>query len=582
MKKIINQFKIFLKDKSKNLRWIVGGALGVVAGITLFLFAIINTSATRKTLINHAITSTEQSVHLAYLYLNNYQDELFQRGSTITDELKRVAADESEVLERMNEVYHLNIDIVSISLFDESGQLDSASPQFLKEEENVNLFEQEWVDRKPENLEILLSPPHLQNLFKMKPIWVVSMMKNISIAGESKYIVVDYDFSQVGDYFNRISIGQRGYAYIANREGEVLYHPKQAQFTKAESGAIDSVLYHGDGTYITDNEQYSVGYRTVSHTGWKVVGISYLDDTIIPAINEIQELTYYTLIVMFILIIITSLAVSKFISDPITEMITQISKAEIGDSEEYIYQNRFNEVRQLSKSYNRQMDHIHYLMKQIKEEQAELRKSEMNVLQAQINPHFLYNTLDSILWMAESGQTKETSDMVASLGKLLRISLSQGENLIPLRKELEHAENYLTIQKFRYKDQFTYSIDVEEHLLDYLTVKIIIQPFLENALYHGIEYMVDQGHISIRVFEENEKISIEIVDDGVGMSPERLAQIQKLKESKETGIGIRNVHQRIQVYFGKEYGVFINSELDEGTTILIRIPKIKAEENELK
>ena len=582
MKKIINQFKIFLKDKSKNLRWIVGGALGVVAGITLFLFAIINTSATRKTLINHAITSTEQSVHLAYLYLNNYQDELFQRGSTITDELKRVAADESEVLERMNEVYHLNIDIVSISLFDESGQLDSASPQFLKEEENVNLFEQEWVDRKPENLEILLSPPHLQNLFKMKPVWVVSMMKNISIAGESKYIVVDYDFSQVGDYFNRISIGQRGYAYIANRESEVLYHPKQAQFTKAESGAIDSVLYHGDGTYITDNEQYSVGYRTVSHTGWKVVGISYLDDTIIPAINEIQELTYYTLIVMFILIIITSLAVSKFISDPITEMITQISKAEIGDSEEYIYQNRFNEVRQLSKSYNRQMDHIHYLMKQIKEEQAELRKSEMNVLQAQINPHFLYNTLDSILWMAESGQTKETSDMVASLGKLLRISLSQGENLIPLRKELEHAENYLTIQKFRYKDQFTYSIDVEEHLLDYLTVKIIIQPFLENALYHGIEYMVDQGHISIRVFEENEKISIEIVDDGVGMSPERLAQIQKLKESKETGIGIRNVHQRIQVYFGKEYGVFINSELDEGTTILIRIPKIKAEENKLK
>src|SRR5699024_7474933 len=136
-----------------------------------------------------------------YLYLNNYQDELFQRGSTITDELKRVAADESEVLERMNEVYHLNIDIVSISLFDESGQLDSASPQFLKEEENVNLFEQEWVDRKPENLEILLSPPHLQNLFKMKPVWVVSMMKNISIAGESKYIVVDYDFSQVGDYF---------------------------------------------------------------------------------------------------------------------------------------------------------------------------------------------------------------------------------------------------------------------------------------------------------------------------------------------------------------------------------------------
>lgn len=193
--------------------------------------------------------------------------------------------------------------------------------------------------------------------------------------------------------------------------------------------------------------------------------------------EEIQSLTYYTLIVMFALIIIMSLLLSKFISEPITQMIGQISKAEIKGSEERIYQTRFNEVRQLSESYNRQMDRINQLMDQIKQEQSELRKSEMNVLQAQINPHFLYNTLDSILWMAESGETKETSEMVAALGRLLRISLSQGENLISLRKELEHAENYLTIQKFRYKDQFTYSIEADEQLLDYLTVKIIIQPF---------------------------------------------------------------------------------------------------------
>src|SRR5699024_546037 len=470
--------------------------------LTLFLFAFINTSAVRGTLINNAVISTEQSVHLAYLHLKNYHDELVQRGSTITDELQRVASDESEVLERMKDIYHLNIDIVSISLFDEGGQLESYTPNFLKEQETINLFDQEWFERKPEKLQILLSPPHLQSIFEMQPTWVVSMLKNISINGESKYIVVDYDFSQVGDYFNRIAIGERGYAYIASREGEVLYHqiqaqyskeesddidsvlyhgdgkyikvhydfsqigyyfnriangergyayiasregevlyhPKQAQFTKAESDAIDSVLYHGDGTYITENEEYSVGHRTVSHTGWKVVGLSYLDDVVLPAMDEIQELTFYTLVVMFILIVVTSLLVSKFISQPITQMIKQISKAEIEDSEELIHQTRFNEVRQLSESYNRQMTRINHLMDQIKVEQVELRKSEMNVLQAQINPHFLYNTLDSILWMAESGETKETSEMVAALGKLLRISLSQGENLIPLRKELEHAE----------------------------------------------------------------------------------------------------------------------------------------------
>ena len=581
MKNLLSKANFFMKDKSKNLRWIVGGALGIVAGLTLFLFAFINTSATRGTLINNAMTSTEQSVHLAYLHLKNYHDELVQRGSTITDELQRVSTEE-EFLERMRDIYHLNIDIISISLFDANGQLESHAPIFLKEQETINLFNQEWFEKPPEDLQILLSAPHLQSTFDMQPAWVVSMMKNIIVNNESKYIVVDYDFSQVGDYFNRIAIGERGYAYIANREGEVLYHPKQAQFTKEESDAINSVLYHGDGTYLTENEEYSIGHRTVSHTGWKVVGISYLDDAVIPAMNEIQELTFYTLGVMFILILIMSLLVSKFISQPITQMIAQISKAEIGDSKEQIYQSRFNEVRQLSESYNRQMNRIQLLMEQIKEEQAELRKSEMNVLQAQINPHFLYNTLDSILWMAESGETQQTSEMVAALGKLLRISLSQGQNLIPLRKELEHAENYLRIQKFRYKDQFTYSIKAEEHLLDYLTVKIVIQPFLENALYHGIEYMVDQGHISIEVYERDEKICIEIRDDGVGMPPEKLAHIQKLKDSNETGIGIRNVHQRIQVYFGKEYGVDIESELDEGTTVRIVIPKIKSQEAIMK
>lgn len=305
-----------------------------------------------------------------------------------------------------------------------------------------------------------------------------------------------------------------------------------------------------------------------------VVGVSYLYDIFMPALSRIQKITLYILFVMIILILVVSFFVSKFISQPITRMVRKIEQAEQNESSEQINETRFNEVRQLSESYNRQMEEISQLMKQIKEEQEELRKSEMNVLQAQINPHFLYNTLDSILWMAQSGEIERTSDMVAALGKLLRISLSRGENLIPLQKELEHAESYLIIQKFRYNDRFTYSIEADENLFEYLTVKIVIQPFLENALYHGIEHMVDQGHISIKVFEENDNIVIQISDDGMGMTPERLEVIQKLKDSKETGIGIRNVHQRIQVYFGEEHGVNIESEMDIGTIVTIIFPKI--------
>ena len=575
MRKIVEQVYSFIKDKSKDLRWIVGGALGIVSVLTLFLFSLINTASVRETLIKNSVTATEQSVHLSYLHLKNYHDELLRRGSTFADELQQVDQRNDSLSTKMTEIYQLNNDIVSVSLHNEKGYLESYAPTYLEETADTFLYEKSWYEFNPEDLQLLLSAPHIQDTYEVQPAWVVSLIKKIQINGERKTLVVDFDFSQVGDFFNRVAIGDRGYAYIADREGEVLYHPKRAQFSDEESDAIQKILTKGDGTYVTEDKNYSIGYRTVSHTGWKVVGVSYLEDTIIPALNETQRLTFYTLLVMLLLIVFLSFLVSKFISQPITRMVRQIGRAEQRDADIRIYETRFNEVRQLSESYNRQMDRIDELVEQIKQEQAELRKSEMNVLQAQINPHFLYNTLDSILWLAESGQNTETSEMVAALGRLLRISLSKGENLITLRQELNHAESYLTIQKYRYKDQFTYSIEADERLLDYLTVKIVIQPFLENALYHGIEHMVDPGHISISLFEVAEKIYLKIQDDGVGIDAQKLAHIQKLKEGTETGIGIRNVHQRLQVYFGKEYGVDIESELDEGTTVTIILPKIK-------
>lgn len=575
MKKVFNQIYLFFKVKSKNLRWIVGSALGIVSLVTLSLFSYINIVSIRETLINNSVTATEQSVNLSYLHLKDYHDQLIRRGSTFADELQQENQDSESLSAKMSEIYQLNVDVVSVSLHDLSGDLEFYVPVYLKENENTSLQSQSWYETNPQDLQVVLSPPHIHNTFDIQPIWVVSTIKKIRVNNEAKLLVIDFDFSQVGDFFKRVKIGERGYAYILDRNGEILYHPKYGQITEEETAVIQTVLHEGDGTYVTEDESYSVGYRTISNTGWKVVGVSYLEDTIIPTLNEIQKLTLYTLFFMFILVIVVSLTVSKFISEPITRMVKQISAAEQVDSNIKIYQTRFNEVKQLSESYNRQMDKIQELMDQIKQEQGELRRSEMNVLQAQINPHFLYNTLDSILWLAESGENEKTVAMVSALGNLLRISLSKGENLITLQKELNHAQSYLTIQKYRYEEQFTYSFEVDETLLDYLTVKIVIQPFLENALYHGIEYMVDPGNIFVRVFEENNNIHIEIKDDGVGMDKDTLELIQKLKESKETGIGIRNVHQRIQVYFGKEYGVNITSELDEGTTVTIIIPKIK-------
>ena len=214
-------------------------------------------------------------------------------------------------------------------------------------------------------------------------------------------------------------------------------------------------------------------------------------------------------------------------------------------------------------------------MEQVRNEEITLRKTELRALQAQINPHFLYNTLDSIAWMCEEERSREAVEMVNALARLFRISISKGHELIPIEKELEHARSYLKIQNYRYKNQFTYSFEVDENCLSYYCNKITLQPLIENAIYHGINRMIDEGEIIVRIYERGSEVIFEVEDNGVGMTEEQCSQILHHEPGDKAGIGIKNVNDRIRIYFGEQYGLSIESELDEGTKIIINMPKIR-------
>lgn len=218
---------------------------------------------------------------------------------------------------------------------------------------------------------------------------------------------------------------------------------------------------------------------------------------------------------------------------------------------------------------------IQKLMEQVRNEEVTLRKTELRALQAQINPHFLYNTLDSIAWMCEEERSREAVEMVNALARLFRISISKGHELIPIEKELEHARSYLKIQNYRYKNQFTYSFEVDENCLSYYCNKITLQPLIENAIYHGINRMIDEGEIIVRIYERGSEVIFEVEDNGVGMTEEQCSQILHHEPGDKSGIGIKNVNDRIRIYFGEQYGLSIESELDEGTKIIINMPKIR-------
>jgi two-component system sensor histidine kinase YesM len=220
---------------------------------------------------------------------------------------------------------------------------------------------------------------------------------------------------------------------------------------------------------------------------------------------------------------------------------------------------------------------IKFLMGQIVLEQEAKRKSEINALQAQINPHFLYNTLDSIVWMAEHEKNGDVITMVTALAKLFRISISKGKNIITVQEELEHVKNYLIIQTKRYKSKFKFEIEAQEDILNYKTLKLILQPIVENSIYHGIEYMVDEGFIKISVGVIDGKLLFQVRDNGLGMAPEtcKYLLVQETKSKSGSGVGVKNVHERIQLSYGKEYGLEIESELEIGTSVRIWLPLIK-------
>ena len=221
------------------------------------------------------------------------------------------------------------------------------------------------------------------------------------------------------------------------------------------------------------------------------------------------------------------------------------------------------------------------LMDKMVREQEDKRKSELDALQSQINPHFLYNTLNSVVWMVECEQYREALSMVKALAKLFRISLSKGNSIITIEDELTHAQNYMSIQQMLYRNKFCVKIDVEPAIRGCITIKLIVQPILENAIYHGMEFMDGEGEITVHGYEKDGDIYIEVSDNGMGIPEETIESLLTDKSrarGKGSGIGLWNVNQRIALYFKGDYGLSIKSELDEGTTVTIHLPKILYED----
>lgn len=486
--------------------------------------------------------------------------------------------------------------LVSLAVFDGSGSLVSATP--LSELKNsVTPSRESWFTTAMERIENLhFSTPHVQNLFDdpdSRYHWVVSLSRHVELSRggvmQSGVLLVDMSFSGIEQICKEVSLSNgQGYLYLIDGSGEIIYHPRQQLIYAGlqEENNLTAAAY-SDGTH-TENfqsQRRQVTVKTVGYTGWKLVGVVPVE-TLRDNYSQLLLFAMFVVIFSIFLLVFVNLRLSEWITAPMKKLELAVRELEKGaESVDFDVDGPY-EVEHLSRSVQSMVSTMRHLMEDILRQEEEKRRSELDVLQSQINPHFLYNTLDSVVWMTENGRTQEAVAMLTALARFFRISLSKGSSIIPIGDELEHARNYLAIQKMRYKNKFFADISVEQGVERLYTVKLIIQPILENAIYHGMEYADGDGEIHIRAFREGENMVIEVEDNGPGMPEQVVEQLLNPGISVSaarpggTGIGLRNVHQRIQLTFGPAYGLTIRSEPDRGTVVRICLPVLG--ENEVR
>lgn len=492
----------------------------------------------------------------------------------------------------MSLLYEANKDkLRSIAIYNNYGSLMGAEP-VASQKEDPDVTRQDWYVQAMAEMENMhFSTPHIQNLFDddtFRYYWVISLSRVVELTNQGVpqqgVLLVDMDYSSISRIMTRINAQNNGqYYYLCDSNGEIIYHTQQMQISNGIfSENSGKAAGYKDGIYdeIFEGEHRKVIVNTISYTGWKLVGvIPYSVFT--RGMFNIRYFIVMLILLMAMMLAVVSRVVSVRISSPILKLNDSVLEYEAGEQPD-IYIGGSMEIRHLGDSIQRSYEQIDTLMRKIVMEQTERRKSELDALQGQINPHFLYNALDSLMWMVEGEKNDEAVFMISQLARLFRISLSKGRTVIRVKEELQHAQSYMNIQKIRYKNCFTFTMEIDPEVACCCTVKLILQPILENAINYGVNGMDDSGEIKLVGRKEEGKVILSVIDNGIGMSEEEVHFLltNKRVRSHGSGVGLVNVNNRIKILFGKEYGLIVESEPDEGTTVSVCIPAVPyTEEN---
>lgn len=504
-----------------------------------------------------------------HTFLNNAYEEL---------EIRQLAKD--RVINQFETILDIRNDITNLAIIGTNGRYllnrgkDEINPY-------IDVKQKEWYKKAIEgNGNIYISSSHVQNIVNGSYQWVVSLSRAIIDRQNGEVIgalLVDLNYNVINNLCKKITLGNKGYLFLLDEQGNIIYHPKQQLIY---NGLINEMTLEvkecKENYFLTEGLKEKKLYviSRSEKTGWTAVGVANVSE-LFEQRTQTQKLYLISTVIILLIAMLLSILIARAITRPIKKLRDSMKEVEKGNFHEKVDTYGSDEIANLGKSYNIMIQTVEELLETQVKDQEQKRKSELRALQAQINPHFLYNTLDSIVWMAEEGKNQEVVTMTASLAKLFRQSISNEAEEVTLRQEIDYVRNYLIIQKMRYKEQLNYDIQVPESILNYFVIKLVLQPLVENALYHGVKYKEGGGTILVDGYETESTVVLQVIDDGIGMDVEELSHIfEKRKSTQKTNrVAVRNIHNHIQLHYGKEFGLNFESRKGYGTKVKVILPK---------
>lgn len=558
------------------------GFIIIAACITIVLILVasllITTFATFRTGIDEAINTQTRELSTQIVY--NYEASIvniINTSNIVQTDIDNFDLNTEDgryaFSEYINQIVRLSSDVIKVSIYDYELQIAVAS----SEEHDIYVStikaDDYWF------FEALEDPT--VHVFSTPYVEVESEEYRVNVSRRIRYqsgertgvLLIEISFQSFIDLVDKSNLGEGGHVMIIDADYNVVYTSMPEQEMVDKGLELVSAIILGSRSAEMGEHNMAVNVDTLSNTKWRICVFINIDQLV-----EIEQSFLLTTIlvsgVVLIIGVVLFAVVARGITTPMKQLELAMRKVEKSDyfRMEEVELVASKEVQALTRRFNRMMRKIGELMDHVINEQNAQRKSELKALQNQINPHFLYNTLDSILWLIENEKNKDAAEMLIALARLFRTGISNDSVVVSVHEEIEHVRNYLLIQNIRYAGSFEYTFDIDPAAAGIATLKLIMQPIVENCIYYGLKNKIDKGEISIRAYIDGDDLLLSVSDNGYGMRQEAIDDLyNSFKDGVvSNSVGLKNIYQRVMIYYGGNAGMTIESVLDEGTTITIK------------